>query len=131
MHIRINLRPAIPKITLPNNIYELDITYPLIEPYAYARIYFDKNRFTLKYDIIEVKLSEKEKEVYKFILEGVKNILIVKLSEIGDVNKVISYLQRLYDIVIKEYKIKMDNVSYQKIFYYLFRDIYGLSLIHI
>ncbi len=110
----------------PTDLTSLNIVYPLIEPYAYAHIYFDKNTSNIIYEVVEPPLNEKEKEIYNIVSSEIKHLLIIKLSELKDINQVISYLERLYNFILSEYGIKInDENSYNRIFYYIFRDIYG------
>ncbi|MGC9132826.1 MAG: type II/IV secretion system ATPase subunit [Nanopusillaceae archaeon] len=117
------------KLNVPKNKFEIDITYPIIEPFAYAHIYFNKQSYDLVYEILEPKLSENEKKIHENIIYYIERLLYVKLSEINNINDLLSYLQRLYDFVLKELGIKLGEESYQKIFYYIFRDLYGYGKI--
>jgi len=129
MVIHLNVKPQIPTIEIPKRIEETNIIYPLIEPFAYAKIYYDNTKASLYYKVLEPSLSQSEKDLLKVIEEGIKELLFVKLSEIEDYRKVISYLERLYNTLLKELSIKLSEKAYQKLFYYVFRDIYGYGKI--
>jgi len=115
------------KINVPKNKFETDITYPIVEPFSYAHIYFDRSTYDLVYEIIEPKLTENEEKIYKNIIFYIEKLLYIKLSEIGNLNDTISYLQRLYDFVLNDLGIQLGQSSYEKIFYYIFRDLYGYN----
>ncbi|BFI73299.1 secretion system protein E [Nanoarchaeota archaeon] len=117
------------KINVPKNKFETDIIYPIIEPFAYAHIYFDRQSYNLIYEIIEPKLSENERKVYQDVIIYIERLLYIKLSDINNINDVINYLQRLYDFVLKDLGITLGKDSYEKIFYYIFRDLYGYGKI--
>ena len=115
------------RINVPKNKFETNITYPIVEPFSYAHIYFDRNTYDLVYEIIEPKLTENEEKIYKNIIFYIEKLLYIKLSEIGNLNDAISYLQRLYDFVLNDLGIQLGQSSYEKIFYYIFRDLYGYN----
>jgi len=118
------------KINVPKNKFETDITYPIVEPFSYAHIYFDRSTYDLVYEIIEPKLTENEEKIYKNIIFYIEKLLYIKLSEIGNLNDTISYLQRLYDFVLNDLGIQLGQSSYEKIFYYIFRDLYGYNKVN-
>jgi len=129
MPFRINIQPRVLNITPPANIFETNIYYPLIEPYAYAHIYFNREVNSLFYEVVEPVLSEDEKETLQYVYQGLKEIMVVKLSEIEDVGKVINYLERSTEFILKELGIKVSEKTYEKIMYYTFRDFYGYGKI--
>ncbi|MEM1688213.1 MAG: type II/IV secretion system ATPase subunit, partial [Nanopusillaceae archaeon] len=129
MEIMLNLKPKIPIIEIPKKLEDTNIVYPLIEPFAYAKIYYNKKRATLLYEVLEPFLSEDEKKLLDSIKIGIKDLLFIKLSDIEDYKKALNYLERLYKILLKELSIKLNSRQYQKIFYYVFRDIYGYGKI--
>ncbi len=115
------------KINVPKNKFETNITYPIVEPFSYAHIYFDRSTYDIIYEIIEPKLTENEEKIYKNVIFYIEKLLYIKLSEINNLNDVINYLQRLYDFVLKDLGIELGQSSYEKIFYYIFRDLYGYN----
>jgi len=115
------------KINVPKNKFETNITYPIVEPFSYARIYFDRSTYDLIYEIIEPELTENEEKIYRNIISYIEKLLYIKLSEISNLNDAINYLQRLYDFVLNDLGIKLGQSSYEKIFYYIFRDLYGYN----
>ncbi|MFP3132100.1 MAG: type II/IV secretion system ATPase subunit [Candidatus Nanopusillus sp.] len=115
------------KINVPKNKFETNITYPIVEPFSYARIYFDRSKYDLIYEIIEPELTENEEKIYRNIISYIEKLLYIKLSEINNLNDAINYLQRLYDFVLNDLGIKLGQSSYEKIFYYIFRDLYGYN----
>jgi len=115
------------KINVPKNKFETNITYPIVEPFSYAHIYFDRSTYDIIYEIIEPKLTENEEKIYKNIIFYIEKLLYIKLSEINNLNDVINYLQRLYNFVLNDLGIGLGQSSYEKIFYYIFRDLYGYN----
>jgi flagellar protein FlaI len=115
------------RINVPKNKFETNITYPIVEPFSYAHIYFDRSKYDLVYEIIEPKLTENEEKIYRNVFFYIEKLLYIKLSEINNLNDAINYLQRLYDFVLNDLGIQLGQSSYEKIFYYIFRDLYGYN----
>ena len=129
MQFTINLKPRIPIINPPNDIRQTNIYYPLIEPYAYAHIFFSTQKYSLFYEVLEPTLSPDEKDILDIVSEGLKEILTVKLSELKNVDKIIEYLERNVRFILEEYDIHLDEKSFNKIMYYIFRNFYGYGRI--
>jgi flagellar protein FlaI len=102
--------------------------YPLNEPYAFARIYFNSETQEREYILIEPPLTEIEKKNLDFI----KNILIkgldVNLEELEEKGAQ-QYLKDHIDKIIEDYNIPLDANSKEKILYYVIRDSLGYGKI--
>lgn len=102
--------------------------YPLIEPYAFARIYFNPETQQREYIVIEPPLNNFEKEK----LESIKNILIrgldVNLEEL-EKKGAEQYLKGSINRIIEDYDMLLDPGSKEKIFYYIVRDFLGYGKI--
>ncbi|HIQ49722.1 MAG TPA: secretion system protein E [Nanoarchaeota archaeon] len=109
------------------NLKEVDIRYPLLPPYAYARIKWDDNLKTLVYNVVEPKLSEEEKKLLEKIQNAMLEIIDVGLSKIKGSGEVAHYIENLVKKVIKELNLKLKKQTYLKILYYIFRDFVGLN----
>ncbi len=103
--------------------------YALIEPYAYAVIKWNPKTESLTYTIIEPPLTKKEKEK----LEKLKNLIIdlldINLMDVKNISEVQNYLKEKLDRIISDYDIKLTDVEYNKILYYIYRDFLGLERI--
>ncbi len=108
---------------------EVDVTYPLIEPHASARIrWLDKEK-RLLYEIKEPKLSSEEREILGMISNSLQELIDVKLSSVKKKGKAVDYLKKKVDLVIEELELKVGAKSYAKILYYIIRDFIGLNRI--
>tara|TARA_Y100000310_G_scaffold160433_1_gene160195 strand:+ start:1689 stop:3218 length:1530 start_codon:yes stop_codon:yes gene_type:complete len=129
MTININLNPTIPALPKIEDKTKINLRYILISPYVSVHIYWDKKEGELIYDIEEPILNKEEKKTL--------NILEVSLGEMININilidktteSMISYIDKTSRLLIEELNIKIDDDSYKKIFYYLFRDFAGLNQI--
>jgi len=103
--------------------------YPLKEPYAYAAIARDPETMGLKYVVIEPTLQEEEKKALQRIKEILIETLEVDSRKLGSKEKAESYLKEKVDEIIKNYKIKLNPETIDKIKYYIVRDFIGFGKI--
>jgi flagellar protein FlaI len=109
------------------DISQTNITYPLIEPFAYANIKWEQTTKELIYYVLEPKLTEEEKEILKKISSGMIELIEVGISSIKENVKAMEYLQNNLNKVVKEYGISLTTNQYTKIMYYIYRDFVGFN----
>jgi len=102
--------------------------YPLNEPYAFARIYFNSETQEREYILIEPPLNSFEKEKLKFIQEVLIKGLDINLDELEEKGAQ-QYLRDSIEKIIRDYEIPLDSNSKEKIFYYVIRDSLGYGKI--
>ncbi len=119
--------PEIPPIPELKDPTQIDVRYPLIPPYAYAHIYWDKNEQELIYELEEPQLNEEEKGILKILEEGVKELINISLINIKSTEKIIEYLEKNMKVLLSEYKIRITKQTFLKMMYYLYRDFVGLN----
>ena len=125
--IFIDLKPNIPALPRIEDKTKLDIRYPLIIPYAYAHIYWNSRISELVYELEEPILNEKEIEILYKIENSMKEIININVLVEKTTEAMIDYINKTAELLIAELNIKIEDESYQKIFYYLFRDFIGLN----
>ncbi|MEF8880055.1 MAG: ATPase, T2SS/T4P/T4SS family, partial [Candidatus Thermoplasmatota archaeon] len=105
---------------------ELDF-YNLCEPFAYVEILREKDSMEKCYFLVEVDLTEDEKEVMEFIMES----LYKTGFETEELEKKTDdeYLYEKLDQIIEEYNININEESKNKIFYYIGKIALGLGKI--
>ena len=113
-----------PKI---KEIKKFKISYPLLEPFSYIHIRWSEVEGGLIYRLKEPKLKKKEKDVFDKITESLIEIVDVRLSSVKKVGKAFEYLEKKIKTILEEIEISLDNVSYNKIMYYIYRDFVGLN----
>jgi len=121
------LEEAYPKIDLPKDLKKLDKKYPLLKPFASARVFYNHTTEEVEYEIIEPKLSEKEKGILEKLHQGLLQIIDLSPDNVESQEKLIAYLEKKMDYLIKEYGIKISREDYQKILYFVYRDFVGLN----
>ncbi|MBR9682455.1 MAG: type II/IV secretion system ATPase subunit [Candidatus Aenigmarchaeota archaeon] len=116
-------------IILPEGNEKINVTYPLIEPFAYANIKWNPKTKEIIYSIIEPKLTKDEQKMYKDIVNGLLEILDIELSAIKVVEDAVDYLEEKIRKVIDEYGMKISKDNYTKIMYHIYRNFVGLNRI--
>ena len=95
--------------------------YYLNKPFAEA-IIVKESTGQIKYLVSEVPLSEVEKKQLSQIKELLTDELNVDFKKLGSSEKTVSYLKKQIRTMIKNYKLKVDATSFDKIAYYIVRD---------
>ncbi|MBS3060644.1 MAG: type II/IV secretion system ATPase subunit [DPANN group archaeon] len=108
---------------------DVNLRYPLIEPYAYANIRWNDDTEEVIYHLIEPPLTKHEKELKEKITTLMMDLLDINLTAIKDVATVKNYLKDKLTEIINEYEIQVSDSEYNKITYYLYRDFLGLGKI--
>jgi len=95
--------------------------YYLNKPFADATI-VKEGTGQIKYLVSEVSLSEVEKTQLNQIKELLTDELNVNFKKLGSSEKTVSYLKKQIQSIIKNYRLKVDAASFEKIAYYIVRD---------
>lgn len=95
--------------------------YYLNKPFAEA-IIVKESTGQIKYLVSEVPLSEVEKKQLSQIKELLTDELHVDFKKLGSSEKTVNYLKKQIQSIIKNYKLKVDATSFDKIAYYIVRD---------
>ena len=103
----------------------LEQTYPLIPPFAYAVILTNPVSRRVSYEVTEVPLSVEEERVYKFIKDILVEELNMDFTTLANSGKAQEYLKREVNNIVRIYGIKIEPQSYDKIMYYIDRDLIG------
>jgi len=114
-------------LKIPERLEDVNITYELIKPYAYAHLFYDKESKSIVYEVIEPKLNKKEEEILKKIKELILEYLEIDIENVKDRKKVSEIIEDAIKKILKILKIKIDNESFLKISYYIYRDFIGLN----
>ncbi len=118
------------------DLSKIDMVYPLIprEPkkgekvYAYARIRWSPEDYSLVYEVHEPELTEEDKK----LLKEIKNILIEKLDvDFSKLRKgeAVEYLKKKFEETLKELAADLPPEKIKDLLYYVERDFIGLGKI--
>ena len=117
------------KIDYSSAQFEEIESYPVIEPYAYVRILFNKKTYSKLYHVVEPELTDPEMEAIKKIEDVLTRSLTVRIEDLDE--DPVAYLRRATAQVIKEYSLPIHPRAQDKIFYYIRRDLLGYGLVDV
>jgi len=127
MVISINPNPVIPALPRVKDKTKLDIRYSLISPYANSHIYWDEKRKELAYALEEPLLNEGEKMDLERLEDAMTELINVNVVVDKTIENLMEYIDKSARLVIEELNMKINEGSYEKIFYYLYRNFIGLN----
>ena len=109
------------------DITTINITYPLLEPFAYAHIVWKPEAKEVLYEVVEPQLTDQEKGLMKKISDGLIELVEVDLSAMKETGNAIEYLQKNVGKILKEYGITLSEGQYVKLMYYIYRNFVGFN----
>jgi flagellar protein FlaI len=108
------------------DVTKVDIRYPLLEPFAYARIKWNPVEKKLVYTVIEPELKKSEKSTLEKVSKLLTEMIDAKIT-VMDRNKAIQYLHDKMAAVMDEANLKIPLETYVKIMYFMIRNFVGLD----
>lgn len=116
-------------IILPSSkdFANIDLKYPLLEPFVYANIKWVSSRKSLVYDIIEPELTPQEKKIFETIKKDLLEIIDVELSSIKEKDEIFNYLKEKMKKILEDEDMVLKPSTYLKISYFIYRDFVGLN----
>ena len=127
MTVNINLNPKVPSLPKVEDKTKIDVRYALISPYAFAHIYWDKRINEVVYELEEPILNENEKQVLARIEEAMLEIININVAVEKTLESITNYIDMTAKLLISELNLQVASETYDRIFYYLFRDFVGLN----
>lgn len=124
---KLDFNVKIPKISYKQDKTSVDVRYPLILPYANAHIYWDARIGEMVYDLEEPLLTDEDKENLNKLHTAIQEMININLTRDEAKESMEEYLHKIATLVISETQIKMTEEGYYRVFYYLYRDFYGLN----
>ncbi len=115
---------SLPKI---KKLSSVDLTYPLMEPFAYAEIKWDGNKRGITYNLREPELSKKDLETLAKLEENLSQVIDLKMSAIENKEKAAEYLEKKVKQIIAETGMKIDPERFVNIMYYIVRNFAGIN----
>jgi flagellar protein FlaI len=112
-----------------SNVPILEETYPLIPPFAYAVILTNPVSKRVSYEVTEVPLSVDEDRIYQFVKDVLVEELDMDFNVLSNEAKAQEYLKREVNNIVRTYRLKLDPQSYDKLMYYIDRDLIGYGAI--
>lgn len=119
--------PVFPSLPLVPEKQKINFRYPLIEPYAYAHIFWDFQNNELVYQIEEPPLDENERSLLNTIEKGIEELINISFLNVKSTEAVIAYLEKNIKVLLAELGIKVSEELFLKIMYYVYRDFVGIN----
>ncbi|MDY6776601.1 MAG: type II/IV secretion system ATPase subunit [Candidatus Nanohaloarchaea archaeon] len=110
-----------------DDITEVDVRYPLIQPFADAHIYWDEEGEELVYEVEEPELDDREQRIFGEIRESLEKKIDVPISELETSEEVVDYLVEQVDDITTELGLHLNDSERNKILYYIYRNFGGLN----
>jgi len=127
MAIKINLNPTIPPLPKFEDKRKIDVRYALISPYAFAHIHWKEEIGEVIYEIEEPVLDEKEKSALDKLESAMLELINVNVAVEKTLEATTDYIDKTAKLLISELSLDISDETYEKLFYYLFRDFIGLN----
>nr|AQS33451.1 hypothetical protein [uncultured archaeon] len=125
--VKINLNPTVPPLPRAKDKKEVDVRYMLIPPYASAHIYWNKKLNELVYELEEPVMSEQEQAMLEKVEEAMLELININVAIENTLEATSNYIDKTARLLIDELNLKVSQESYDKMFYYLFRDFIGMN----
>lgn len=126
--IHINLNPQVPAIPKFEDKTKIDVRYMVIDPYVSIHVYYDEKSGNVIYDVEEPILDEKEKENLDRIEQSMREVVNINMAGADNTEKgLIDYVDKTARLIISELGMSVEEESYNKMFYYLYRNFIGLN----
>ncbi|MBI5355520.1 MAG: hypothetical protein HZB68_03635, partial [Candidatus Aenigmarchaeota archaeon] len=106
---------------------KINIRYPILEPFAYARIHWNAEDRSLIYEVDEPSLEKNEKEKYEKILGTIMKLLDSNLSAMKTKEEISKYLEDKVSQALDELGMDLSGGEEARIMYYLHRNFSGLN----
>ncbi len=127
MTISINVNPQIPALVHVEDKTKINVRYVLISPYVSVHIYWNDEIGEVMYEIEEPLLNEIESKILDELEIGITELVNLDVVLEKTQDALINYLDKTARILLKELGRKVNEESYNRIFYYIFRDFVGLN----
>lgn len=127
MAIRINLNPPLPALPRIEDKTKLDVRYSLIAPYADVHIYWSEKEGEIIYEVEEPLLKGEEPQWLKMIETAMMELMNINVAEERSLDSMIEYLDKTARLVIAEMNLVISDQSYERMFYYLYRNFIGYN----
>ncbi len=127
MVITINLNPSIPALPRTLDKKKVNVRYMLIPPYASVHIHWNEKLGELFYELEEPLLQNYEWEALEKLEEAMLELINVNVAIDKTLEATSAYVDKTARLLIEELNIKITPETYEKLFYYLFRDFIGFN----
>lgn len=125
--VLLNLTPSIPPIPKINEKKLIDVRYMLLPPYASAHIYWKEDINEVVYEVEEPILDSYDRAILDKVEKAMLELININVAVEKSTEATTEYIDKTARLLIDELNIKISSESYDKIFYYLFRNFIGFN----
>ncbi len=130
MVMNINLNPQVPSIPAFKDRTQIDVRYMVIAPYVSVHVYYDARLGEVIYDVEEPIVSEEERVILNRLMSAMKEVVNVNMVAVDQsVENLIDYVDKTARLIISELGLAVEEDSYFRMFYFIYRDFIGLNKI--
>jgi len=117
--------------SLDETLWEIvDPVYSIREPYSYVRMVRNKKTKDLLYEVIEPPLNAEDRFLHDFLKSTLEHNIEVDRGDADDIENEMRLRNQMRKFLSQAGK-KLDNVSFEKIFYYLSNYFLGYGKIQV
>jgi flagellar protein FlaI len=102
-------------------------SYPLNEPYAYAKIVRDPSRKGITYVVKEPELNGEDAAHLQRLKDILMEVLDINMMKIESKEAAREYLEKKSREILNQYDFKINKATKEKLLYYIVRDNLGLG----
>ncbi len=113
-----------------NENIEVIEVHPITKPFSYVRILYDSENHEHIYEVLEPVLSMEERKLLDFLKDTLIKTMDIELTEFNE-DEAREFLRKNVDRILKDYGIAIDDVTREKIMYYIIRDFLGYGRIDV
>lgn len=125
--MELNLNVQVPSIPKDIEKTKTDVRYMLIPPFVSVHIHWDEELGEVVYEIEEPVLNDDEKLFFAKLKNAMSEMINVGLVADKTQPGLVDYIDKTARILVSELGMKVSEESYNKVFYYLYRDFMGLN----
>ncbi|KAA0007160.1 MAG: secretion system protein E [Thermoplasmata archaeon] len=113
-----------------NENIEVIEVHPVTKPFSYVRILYDSENHEHIYEVLEPTLSMEERKLLDFLKDTLVKTMDIELTEFNE-DEAREYLRKNVDRILKDYGVAVDDITHEKIMYYIIRDFLGYGKIDV
>ena len=128
VELKINLNPKVPTIPKMEDKTQIDVRYVVIDPYVSIHVYWDDSKGEIIYEVEEPILTEEDKSALQRIEDAMREVVNINLLGTDRTEEaLLDYIDKTARLLISELGLEITEESYEKIFYYIYRNFMGLN----
>ena len=116
------------------DLQRIDIKYPLIpknprrgeEIFAYAHIFWNKDRNELNYNVVEPEITEEDKKVLEMVKEYIREKIDIDFAAVKKF-EARNYLFKKIDDAMEYFRLSLPEAMIKIFRYYVYRDFLGFN----